>query len=490
MANDKKPLLKLPAKMGVVAQVINSIIDRLGEGGVDFTPQSPLELTEDGKLQLKQDGIASPLKLTEEGVLTLDSTQMKTVNGISVVGQGNINTAQNPVCVETQILLYGVERFGRDDEYIEIKNILSDGTINNKPAVNCNNSESIIKYIYSNTHAYVGKIIPSGLGTYMGIRQLKDNNYNQFIDGSNAESYIKDMNNEGFDVYIKMPEFYYKVNTFDENKILISFKLYPDADYKRWYTNELIGVYPFTGAPNIMIAKSISDSLYSQNAPLPSIHAAVEERNEDYTRVFTNGQGYKITDSKTYSILNCLLIGYYGDGSSRLNFNQENIHTSSGTGNTYGKIADGEDSAIKFFGIESLWGDIWQYIPNIEVKPSLINSMINLDFKLNNDSENILHTYTPERHYEENSLGVDTLQPVDDFIIPKRLNFPNPSEVGRLYISELDSSVTYDYKALFIGGNVNSYTSLLSLSLLGAVSNFRYTARLSFYGKVNIVSNF
>lgn len=488
MANDKKPLLKLPAKMGVVAQVINSIIDRLGEGGIDFTPQSPLELTEDGKLQLKQDGIGSPLKLTEEGVLTLDATQMKTVNGISVVGQGNINIATNPFCVETQILLYGVERIGRDDTYIETKNILSDGTVNNKVAKDCNSFESIIKYIYNNTHAYVGKIIQSGPRKTMQIKQLKDNNYNEFIDGSNAENYIKDINSEGFDVYIKMPEFYYKVSTFDENKVLISFKLVPDTNYSKWYTNELVGVYPFTGPIAGIMARSISNSSYSDSAPLQAIQNSVVNRNETYR--FVNGQGYKLTDSKTYSLLNCLLIGYYNYGSSRMNFDQENIHTFSGTGNTYGKIADGEDSAIKFFGIESLWGDVWQYIPNIKLKPSLVDNNIILDFKLNDDSENILHTSINENYYENDSLGIDSLQPVNDFIIPKNLNFPNPNEIGRLYIPELDSSETYDYQGLFIGGNHYSIAYIVNLALQNAFDNMKYTGRLSFYGDVDIVPNF
>ena len=62
MEKTLRPLIKLPYKMGKVADVVNNIIDHIkngegSEGEVNFTPGKPLELTEEKILQLNKEKI-------------------------------------------------------------------------------------------------------------------------------------------------------------------------------------------------------------------------------------------------------------------------------------------------------------------------------------------------------------------------------------------------------------------------------------------------
>ena len=220
MEKTLRPLTKLPYKMGKVADVVNNIIDHIknGGGGVNFTPGKPLELTEEKVLQLDKNYVLSPLKVDEDGHILIDKTQMKTINNQSIFGQGNIKvgTGHNeyiaPTGIGTTIRLLQKMHISDPSTLITSETSFDGETIDNtKFGYESEPTENVISWIRANSHVYVGKLeMNAETGRHeMYLRQLSDTDYNKFVDGTYASAYIADVGNEGWDVFLKLPKFWY-----------------------------------------------------------------------------------------------------------------------------------------------------------------------------------------------------------------------------------------------------------------------------------------
>lgn len=111
-----------------------------------------------------------------------------------------------------------------------------------------------IQQIRNNSHRYLGKYTAEG---EMTLCQLDDNDSNYYIDGSLAI-----LTGEEGDVFMKMPTFYYKINT---SGMVAKISFYygdeaPNSDnWIRWEGNYCIGVY-FIGLDGNKRIRSVSDT--------------------------------------------------------------------------------------------------------------------------------------------------------------------------------------------------------------------------------------
>ena len=381
MEKTLRPLTKLPYKMGKVADVVNNIIDHIknggGGGGVNFTPGKPLELTKEKVLQLDKNYVLSPLKADEDGHILIDKTQMKTINNQSIFGQGNIKvgTGHNeyiaPTGIGTTIRLLQKMHISDPSTLITSETSFDGETIDNtKFGYESEPTENIISWIRANSHAYVGKLeLNAETGRHeMYLRQLNDTDYNKFVDGTDASAYISDVANEGWDVFLKLPKFWYFCEE-DDKGLLMRFRDTEHPDYHVWDENQLIGVYEAYVENNN--CRSISGKASIGNITQPNFKTYSRNRNNNKTLV--DDGGYRLVTFEMHSIMAWLFYGYYGNANCQAvcGSGTNDYNKGTGTCDTMGIAEDtnstnGNQGSIKFWGLENWWGNKSEWIDNLQ----------------------------------------------------------------------------------------------------------------------------
>ena len=146
----------------------------------------------------------------------------------------------------------------------------------------------VIRWIRRNSHRVLAKKTGEGVITYC---RLNNSNSNKYYDGT--DSNITGL--EG-DVFMKMPEFYYKgvnYNT-DVNVQMFFAREKLDDDYIRWNPNTLIGVYE---------AYIEESRMYSRSGVASTGNVG---QGTCKTAAANRGDGYQLVDWQMHCIMGCL----------------------------------------------------------------------------------------------------------------------------------------------------------------------------------------
>ena len=223
---------------------------------------------------------------------------------------------------------------------------------------------NVVSWIRANSHRYVGNYnSESG----MILRQLDDDNSEKYADGTSALNDIK--GNNGGDVFMKMPDFWFRGEMLAPNNYNIYFSATKPKDnnaWVKWDGNTLIGVYEAVceDANN-----NTNGGLFSRSGVTPRINVS-QANFKAKARNRSNGNDHFMIETyEAHQAMALLYMCYYG------NMNSQSV-VGAGT-SSYPKLAGGtnvdgmkdtvneRNRSINFWGIENWWGDIYCYVDNL-----------------------------------------------------------------------------------------------------------------------------
>lgn len=267
-----------------------------------------------------------------------------------------------------------------------LKSISNSGSVGNA-------SNNTLTWIRQNTHAYVSKYVGfSGLR----LKQLDDTTRKKFADGTSAVDYISNESGE-YDVFLKFgSDIYYKTEAYtpqgqtspnpDYVLVTIARELPAGEDvnkWQKWSKYKLIGVYE---------ACHINNKLHSLSGKRPINYIS---QIDCITKAKARGVNFNICDYDMTRLFAFLFYGYYsslgcqqicGYGTSNRISNvfyakitgstDELNMTDTDTINGNGAASPNEDQikagigsdikSVNFWGLENCWGDLSEWISNIQ----------------------------------------------------------------------------------------------------------------------------
>lgn len=210
-----------------------------------------------------------------------------------------------------------------------------------------------IEAIRAHSHRYTGKKNDYGI---MVLKQLDDSDGTRYLDGSLAE-----LTTIGVDVWMKLPQFYYKaveVST-DVWDITFAFGATPSGEeWKEWDGKDLIGVYK--AHVNDSLVYSISGVKHSSGFSL-----------EDFVnQAHLRGDGYSLVKMKHHNIMAFLFYAYYlnTDCQSIVGGGSSSSVSSLGYTDSLGMqdtTYQTDGKPINFWGLESWWGQISELVEGV-----------------------------------------------------------------------------------------------------------------------------
>ena len=214
-----------------------------------------------------------------------------------------------------------------------------------------------IEAIRAHSHRYTGSLNSEGV---MVLKQLDDNNGTVYLDGSAA-----DLTTLGTDVWMKLPQFYYKAveSSTDVWDITFRFGAAPSGDgWKEWDGKDLIGVYE---------AYSDGTMLYSVSGK--SSTAKVSQANF-VKRAHARGNGFTLVRWKHQNIMAFLFYALYGNTNSQAIVGAGTNSSTKDTGKTNAlsmidtdAATNGNSQSINFWGLENWWGNKNEWVEGIVV---------------------------------------------------------------------------------------------------------------------------
>lgn len=362
MSKKLKPLIKLPEKMGKVADVVNNIIDHIkngsGGGGKDYSFIPPLKENEQGQVYIEGDvgkvytGVRPIVVNNETNTISYDEHPTPppagSLHGSYVIKQGT-NISEPSLLIEA-----GDGGFGKDDPYGET---------------------SIFSWLKLNSHAYVGKW--NYETNKLDLWQLKDDDFTKFADGSDATDYITDDVEQGYNVFMKLPKFWYKDTVDIEDNVHFYAANYEIEGYNEWDDTQLFGVYEAYVDTNVADADRVVRSISEVNSTGNITHTKYKEysRNDNDGKVIANDKGFSLITFEQHNIMAWLFYGYYGSthaqhilGYGTTAGNTTDINKITGLRDTDGmndSTVGGNTTSIKFWGLENWWGNKSEWIDNL-----------------------------------------------------------------------------------------------------------------------------
>lgn len=251
---------------------------------------------------------------------------------------------------------------------VEVSTITIDQT-NDDPATRVSGdiNGSVIQYIRNNSHRVLAKKTADGVLTYC---RLNDANSTQYYDGTTAA-----LDGTQGDVFLKLPEFYYKGTEGDQVQIMFATKQI-DAEYIRWDPNTLIGVYE---------AYNNSSKMYSRSG-VASTGSVSQSTWKTYAAA--RGTGYQLVDWQMHCVMGCLYYAMYGntDCQSSIGKGTDSQTKSTGQTDSLGMIdtvagGNGDSQSINFWGLENWWGNKYEFIHDYDhpanSKSATVNDPVN-----------------------------------------------------------------------------------------------------------------
>lgn len=264
-------------------------------------------------------------------------------------------------------------RIGLDTQYyvrpfatygVEISTITIDQT-NDDPATRVSGdiNGSVIQYIRNNSHRVLAKKTADGVLTYC---QLNDAHSTQYYDGTTAV-----LDGTQGDVFLKLPEFYYKGTEGDQVNIMFA-KEQVDAEYIRWDPNTLIGVYE---------AYNGSSKMYSRSG-VTSTESVSQKNFKAYAAA--RGTGYQLVDWQMHCVMGCLYYAMYGNTNCQDSIGKGTDANDKLTGQTDSlgmtdTVAggNGDSQSINFWGLENWWGNKYEYIHDYDNPANSLSATVN-----------------------------------------------------------------------------------------------------------------
>lgn len=200
-----------------------------------------------------------------------------------------------------------------------------------------------IEAIRSHSHRYTGKKNEDGI---MVLKQLDDNDGTHYIDGTPAV--LKEL---GTDVWMKLPQFYYKAVEVSTNvwDVTFAFGATPSGnDWKEWDGKDLIGVYQ---------AYYDGSTFYSVSNAALGTNSSMNIRLDSRAR----GEGFSAVKWKHHCMIGFLFYAYYmntdsqsicGVGVGRVDSGQTDYLGMTDTSSE----TNGNSHSVNFWGLESWWG--------------------------------------------------------------------------------------------------------------------------------------
>lgn len=247
---------------------------------------------------------------------------------------------------------------------VEVSTITIDQT-NDDPATRVSGdiNGSVIQYIRNNSHRVLAKQTANGVLTYC---QLNDADSTQYYDGTTAA-----LNGTEGDVFLKLPEFYYKGTEGDQVQIMFA-KEQKDEEYIRWDPNTLIGVYE---------AHHNSSKMYSRSGVASTGNVS---QSTWKTYAAARGTGYQLVDWQMHCVMGCLYYAMYGNtdcqssiGKGTNAYNKQTGQTDSlGMTDTVAG-GNGDSQSINFWGLENWWGNKYEYIHDYDNPANSLSATVN-----------------------------------------------------------------------------------------------------------------
>ena len=246
----------------------------------------------------------------------------------------------------------------------EVSTITIDQT-NDDPATRVSGdiNGSVIQYIRNNSHRVLAKQTADGVLTYC---QLNDANSTQYYDGTTAA-----LDGTEGDVFLKLPEFYYKGTEGDQVNIMFA-KEQVDAEYIRWDPNTLIGVYEAYNGSSKMYSRSGIESTRNVSQLTWKTYAAAR------------GTGYQLVDWQMHCVMGCLYYAMYGNtdcqssiGKGTNIYYKRNGQTDSLGMNDTVAGGNGDSQSINFWGLENWWGNKFEFIHDYYHHANSLSATVN-----------------------------------------------------------------------------------------------------------------
>lgn len=247
---------------------------------------------------------------------------------------------------------------------VEVSTITIDQT-NNDPAIRVSGdiNGSVIQYIRNNSHRVLAKKTADGVLTYC---RLNDANSTQYYDGTTAA-----LDGTQGDVFLKLPEFYYKGTEGDQVNIMFA-KEPVDDEYIRWDPNTLIGVYEAYNGSSKMYSRSGVASTGNVSQSTWKTYAAAR------------GTGYQLVDWQMHCVMGCLYYAMYGNTNCQgsIGAGIDSFTKSTGQTNSLGMIdtvafGNGDNQSINFWGLENWWGNKLEWIHDYNNPANSLSATVN-----------------------------------------------------------------------------------------------------------------
>lgn len=224
---------------------------------------------------------------------------------------------------------------------------------------------NVVSWIRANSHRYVGNYDEE---QGMVLRQLDDNNSELYADGSDASEDIKGTN--GGDVFMKMPDFWFKGVEVDENPnivdILFSAEEPTNEGWIKWDGNNLIGAYK-TVAENT--SNNTIGDLFSRSGVTPAVSVSQANFKGKARNRSVGNDHFMIVTYEAHQVMALLYMCYYGNtnGQATIGSGTSSYPKVAGQTNVDGMndtVAENSKS-INFWGLENWWGDIYEWMDNL-----------------------------------------------------------------------------------------------------------------------------
>lgn len=246
----------------------------------------------------------------------------------------------------------------------EVSTITIDQT-NDDPATRVSGdiNGSVIQYIRNNSHRVLAKKTADGVLTYC---RLNDADSTKYYDGTAAY-----LDGTQGDVFLKLPEFYYKGTEGDQVDIMFA-KEQVDAEYIRWDPNTLIGVYE---------AYNGSSKMYSRSGVAST---AKVSQSTWKTYAAARGTGYQLVDWQMHCVMGCLYYAMYGNTNCQNSIGKgvDSNDKTCGQTDSLGMTdtvagGNGDSQSINFWGLENWWGNKYEWIHDYNNPANSLSATVN-----------------------------------------------------------------------------------------------------------------
>ena len=247
---------------------------------------------------------------------------------------------------------------------VEVSTITIDQT-NGDPATRVSGdiNGNVIQWIRNNSHRVLAKKTADGVLTYC---QLNYANSTKYYYGTTAK-----LDGTQGDVFLKLPEFYYKGTEGDQVQIMFA-KEQVDAEYIRWDPNTLIGVYEAYNGSSKMYSRSGVASTGNVSQSTWKTYAAAR------------GTGYQLVDWQMHCVMGCLYYAMYGNTNCQDSIGKGTDANDKLTGQTDSlgmtdTVAGGTDDSqsINFWGLENWWGNKYEWIHDYNNPANSLSATVN-----------------------------------------------------------------------------------------------------------------